>query len=77
MKQETIKASEFKAKCLRLLGKVRDTGKEIIISKNGAPVSELVPIKKKSKTLFCSHMGQVITKADIVSPLEVDWDAMR
>jgi prevent-host-death family protein len=77
MKQEIIKASEFKAKCLRLMDEVRDTGKEIIISKNGIPVSKLVPIKKKPKTLFGSHKGQVTTEGDIVSPLDVEWDAMR
>jgi prevent-host-death family protein len=77
MKQEIIKASEFKAKCLRLMDEVRETGKEYIISKNGVPVSKLVPIKTKRTTLFGMHKDQITIKGDIVSPLDVEWDAMK
>ena len=31
----TIKASEFKAKCLRLMDEVAESGEEIVITKNG------------------------------------------
>ena len=31
----TIKASEFKAKCLKLMDEVAETGEEIVITKNG------------------------------------------
>ena len=34
----TIKASEFKAKCLKLIDEVADTNVEIVITKNGKPV---------------------------------------
>ena len=33
----TIKASEFKAKCLQLMDEVAETGDEIVITKNGRP----------------------------------------
>ena len=39
----TMKASEFKAKCPRLMDEVADSGNEIVITKNGQPVSRLVP----------------------------------
>ena len=39
----TIKASEFKAKCLKLMDEVAESGEEIIITKNGRPVSRLMP----------------------------------
>ena len=38
----TIKASEFKAKCLKLMDEVAETGEEIIITKNGKPVAKLI-----------------------------------
>ena len=38
----TIKASEFKAKCLKLMDEVADRGYEIVITKNGRPSSRLV-----------------------------------
>lgn len=38
-----INASEFKAKCLKMMDEVADNGEEIVITKNGRPVSRLVP----------------------------------
>lgn len=49
---QTIKASEFKAKCLHLMDEVNHTGKEILITKNGKPVSILKPYRTVPKTLF-------------------------
>ena len=37
----TIKASEFKAKCLKLMDEVAENGEEIVITKNGKPVAKL------------------------------------
>ena len=37
----TIKASEFKAKCLRLMDEVAEGGPEIVVTKRGRPVSRL------------------------------------
>ena len=42
---KTIKASEFKAKCLKLMSDVAETGAEYVITKNGRPVSRLVPYR--------------------------------
>jgi prevent-host-death family protein len=77
VQQETIKASEFKAKCLQLMDEVKATGKEIIITKNGEPVSKLVPIKKRPKTLFGAHKKVVKIYGDIISPLDEEWEAMK
>lgn len=77
MPPETIKASEFKAKCLQLMEEVRKTGKEIVITKNGEPVSKLVPVRHKPKTLFGAHREKIVIKGDIVSPLDVEWEATR
>ena len=41
----TIKASEFKAKCLELMDELAGSGGEIVITKNGKPVSRLVPYR--------------------------------
>jgi prevent-host-death family protein len=75
--QETIKASEFKAKCLQLMDEVKVTGKEVIITKNGEPVSKLVPFKKRPKTLFGAHKKVVKVHREIISPLDEEWEAMK
>ena len=43
----TMKASEFKAKCLRLLDEVQHSRTEIVITKRGRPVARLVPAEEE------------------------------
>ena len=72
---QTIKASEFKAKCLHLMDEVNLTGEELVITKNGKPVSILKAYRTIPKTLFGMHSGKVQSKDDLISPLDIDWDA--
>ena len=71
----TIKASEFKAKCLKLMDEIADSGAEIVITKNGRPVSRLVPFRKKPKSLFGIDRGRLEILGDIDEPLDVEWEA--
>ena len=73
----TIKASEFKAKCLKLMDEVADSGVEIVITKNGRPVSRLVPYRDEEPTMFGRNRDQIRILGDIISPLEFDWDEER
>ena len=54
----TIKTSEFKARCLKLMDEVADHGTEIVIAKNGRPVSRLIPWRTKPDTLFGIDRGR-------------------
>ncbi len=69
----TIKASEFKAKCLKLMDEVAETGEEIVITKNGRPVSRLAPYRKKPKVLFGRYRDMIQIHGDIVSPMPAEW----
>jgi prevent-host-death family protein len=72
---QTLKASEFKARCLKLMDKVQETGEEIIITKNGKPVSKLVPYRVRAPTLMGLHVGKINSgDEDIFSTDEV-WEA--
>ena len=71
----TIKASEFKAKCLKLMDEVAESGEEIVITKNGRPVSRLTPYRKKPKAPFGRYRDQIRILGDIVQPLDVEWEA--
>ncbi|MBF8299557.1 MAG: prevent-host-death family protein [Dehalococcoidia bacterium] len=73
----TVKASEFKAKCLQIMDEVAETGESVVITKHGIPVSELVPIRRKPKSLFGAMKGSVVIKGDILSPIDVEWEAMQ
>ena len=71
----TIMASEFKAKCLKLMDEVAETGQELIISKNGRRVARLVPYRKKPKSLFGMDKGKIEILGDLIEPLDVEWEA--
>lgn len=72
---ETVKASEFKAKCLGLMDEVARTGDSIVITKNGKPVAMLAPYGKKRASLAGLHRGSIEILGDIVSPLDEPWEA--
>ena len=53
----TIKASEFKANCFRLMDEVAESGEEIVITKNGRPVSRLTPYRERIEELVRGRPG--------------------
>ena len=73
----TIKASEFKAECLKLMDEVADSGVEIVITKNGRPVSRLVPYRDEEPSMFGKDRDRIRILGDVISPLETDWDEER
>ena len=70
-----IKASEFKARCLKLMDEVAESGGEIVITKNGHPTARLVAYQEKPQTLFGIDRGKLEILGDIVSPIDVAWEA--
>ncbi len=72
---QIIKASEFKAKCLHLMDVVNETNEEIIITKNGKPVSRLLPYKKQVQSLFGVGKGHIHSCDDLIEAVDVQWNA--
>ena len=73
----TIKASEFKAKCLKLMDEVAESGQEIVITKNGRPTARLVAYRQKPKTWFGADRDKLEILGDIISPIDVEWEAKQ
>ena len=71
----TVKASEFKAKCLRLMDDLAESGGEIVITKNGRPVSRLLPYRERPESAFGAYEGRLEILGDIISPIDVEWEA--
>ena len=71
----TIKASEFKAKCLKIMDEVAATGEPVVITKYGVPVAQLIPAVQKPKTLFGALKGSILYMGDVISPIDVEWNA--
>ena len=71
----TVTTSEFEAKCLKLMDDVAENGGEIVITKNGAPVAKLIAFPQRPKSLFGIDRGKLQIVGDIVSPIDVEWEA--
>ena len=69
----TIKASEFKARCLKLMDEVAATGEEIVITKRGRPVSKLVPCDEAPGLWFGRDRHLIRIRGDIVGPMPREW----
>ncbi|MEX0386707.1 type II toxin-antitoxin system Phd/YefM family antitoxin [Spiribacter onubensis] len=74
----SIKASEFKAKCLALMDDVAISGETWVGTKNGRPIAELRPYSGgRIATPFGLHPALEI-HGDVISPLGDDlWKAME
>jgi len=78
---EEVSISEFKAKCLAILERVRKTRKPIRVTRFGKPVAEIMapsPVKERSDWMG-SMKGQMEILGDIVSPVidEDEIEALR
>lgn len=77
---ESIAISEFKARCLAILEKVRRTGRPILITRRGEPVAEVVPPSpaRREAGWLGSAVGTGRILGDIVAPAseEADWEAI-
>ena len=72
-----VSAGDFKTRCLALMDEVRDRGGEYIITKRGAPVAKLVPVRMERRPLRGSMKGTVKVLGDIISPLDEPWEALE
>ena len=84
--ERTIAAGEFKAKCLRIMDEVNETGQPVTVTKRGEPVIRVVPIidgKKKNERSFFGDLEGVIEIVgdpdDLIRPaFELDeWDMLK
>jgi prevent-host-death family protein len=73
MKEKTIPASEFKAKCLRILDHLGPQG--VVITKRGKPVARVIPLPQKTgKDFYGCMAGKITVKGNIFSTGR-KWDA--
>ena len=66
---------EFQAQCLELVSEVVENDSEVVITREGLPVSRLVPFRERPKTLFGIDRGRFEIIGDVISPIGVEWEA--
>ena len=73
----TMKASEFKARCLKIMDEVAASGESVVITKNGKEIAKLGPVRERTRSILGLHKDQLEILGDIISPIDVEWDADR
>lgn len=73
MKQ--ITATQFKARCLRLLDEVAETGEPIVITKRGRPVARLEPPVRPAD--LCGSAKLHLSDEELVHASMGAWDVER
>jgi prevent-host-death family protein len=76
MLDEMITAEKFKAECLKVIDRVKNSRKSIIITKRNIPVAKLVPIEDFKDKVFGKMRGTVHFLGDIIPPIEEKWNAI-
>jgi prevent-host-death family protein len=72
-----MKASEFKANCLKVMDQVAATGQSVVITKKGKAVAKLGPVSERKRSILGLHKGQIEILGDIIFPLDVESEADR
>lgn len=75
MDAEHVSTSQLKARCSELIGVVERQRRSLVVTKRGRPVARLVPIEEPAASLFGFARGEVTLSGDIVSPVDVAWEA--
>ena len=75
---EQVNVSEFKAVCLRLLERVRQTGQPLEILKNGKPLAVVYPPPPPPRRACFGALQSTLRGpvGDLVTPLDDDWEAL-
>jgi prevent-host-death family protein len=77
-RSEAVAAAEFKAKCLELMDRVRETGSEYVVTKHGVPVAKLVPyVQGKRQSFFGSMKGTLLKFDRPFDPIDGEYDIDR
>lgn len=78
---ETVSISKFKATCLALLDRVKQTGEPILVTRRGEPIAQVVPPPRpeKPKAWLGSLRSTGRILGDVVAPAsdEDDWEVLR
>lgn len=74
-KHTSVPAATFKARCLELMDRVRETRETFIITKHGKPVARLVPYEDGPARPFLGCMAGTVLKYERpFDPIDGEWD---
>lgn len=70
-----VSAADFKATCLELVERVRQTGGEYVVTRHGKPVAKLVPYSEPARPSFFGSMkGTALKYERPFDPIDGTYD---
>src|SRR5262245_35064614 len=75
--ERKINAAAFKARCLKLIDEVAESGQPVTITKRGKAKVQVVAVREKPRTLWGATKGTFKIVGDIVGPIVDEWDEDR
>jgi prevent-host-death family protein len=73
MKDKSISASSFKARCLALLDEVAANGSSFVITKRGKPVARVTPIEPPES--LRGSVTYLVSDDELIAPASEPWHA--
>lgn len=71
----TMTATEFRARCLKLIDEVAESGEDIVITKRGHPVARLTPYRTTRGKWVGRDRDIIEMRDDLIEPVDVEWEA--
>lgn len=69
-----VSVTDFKAKCLQILERVRATGEKVLITKHGKVIAELGPVSADQPAGPGLARGSLKIVGEIVEPFDAGWE---
>jgi prevent-host-death family protein len=73
MKDTSISASSFKARCLALFDEVATNGTSFVVTKRGKPVARVAPIEPPRSLV--GSVKYLVSDNELIAPLGEPWHA--
>jgi len=74
---KTITSGEVVEKWDALISDITHDGDEVVVMVDGVPVLKLVPFDPSPRTNDGPMAGSVTHEDDIISPIDVEWEAAK
>lgn len=69
----TMAAGKFKTTCLAVLDEVEAKREPVIVTKNGRPVAQMIPMPlEQEDPIFGFYRGKIEIVGDVMSPVHTD-----
>ena len=76
---KSVKISEFKAKCLRILDEVATKGEPLLITRRGKPIARVLPVHDGGGDAWIGSLeGTAMARDDLIEPAldPEEWEAL-